>query len=163
MEKENGTCDSEFRLALRKACDYLSRRPHSRGQLRQKLIRKFSPECIERVLERLVELKYQDDFGFALEYATQRLERSPRGYGALAAELRSRGVEQSTAEMALDWVLQEKGLSEEELAMRAIRRRLPGLKALEPDQRRARLARFLSSRAFSSEAIRKVLDQALDE
>lgn len=155
--------EDEFRQAFRKACDYLSRRPHSRGQLRRKLGRKFDADCIERVLDRLVEVKYQDDFGFAVEYVSQRLARSPRGYGALIAELGSRGVDQSSAGTAVDWVLREKGLSEDDLAALAVRRRLPGLRNLDTDQRRARLARFLAGRAFSAEAIRRALEQVSDE
>ncbi len=154
--------DEPQRKAFRKACDFLARRPHSARQLRQKLSRTFEPDTVEHVLDRLAALRYLDDSRFALEYAAERLERSPRGTAMLVAELRSRGVDAETARRAVKQALNELGQDETGLALRAAGRRTELLSLLDKDERRNKLLRFLTGRGFSSEAALTAVEKLLD-
>lgn len=155
--------DDLQRKAFRKACDFLARRPHSARQLRQKLSRTFEPETVEYVLDRLAALRYLDDSRFALEYAVQRLEHSPRGTAILTAELRSRGVDAETARDAVKQALNDLGEDETSLALRAAGRRTELLSAADEDERRNRLLRFLAGRGFCSEAALGAVEKLLDD
>jgi len=92
-----------------KALDLLVRREHSRLELRQKLIlRGYPSECVEPVLEQLVEERLLDENRYAELYACARVDK---GYGPLriASELRERGVPEDSvaaalAELADDWL-----------------------------------------------------------
>lgn len=75
-----------------KALELLTRREHSRLELRQKLIRRgFASDHIEQALEQLALERWLDEGRYAELYACNRADR---GYGPLriACELRARGV-----------------------------------------------------------------------
>ena len=79
---------------MEKAVDLLSRRPHFRRQLEQKLSsRGFSSDEVETTLARLEELGYLDDVACARGFVTQRLRRGPLGRRRLRAELSRRGAD----------------------------------------------------------------------
>jgi regulatory protein len=75
-----------------KAIDYLSRREHSRLELKRKLrTKKFTDEDIASTLDELAHKNYQSDERFAESYVRYRKQS---GFGPLRimAELRERGV-----------------------------------------------------------------------
>ncbi len=155
--------EAEYRKALRKGCDFLARRPHSARQLRQKLGRTFEPEVVERVLERLIELRYLDDSRFAVEFAAQRLEHAPRGVALLVAELRGRGVSAEEAEQAVAAALAERGEDEPAVALRVAVRKLASLRGESVEERRNRLLRFLTGRGFGQAASLDAADRLLGD
>lgn len=74
----------------------LSRREHSRAELKQKIMRRFGKmECslIDSTLERLAADNYQSDLRFAESFIHSRLQR---GYGLsrIKLELRQKGIAQ---------------------------------------------------------------------
>jgi len=69
---------------LNKAVQLLSRRDHSREELRKKLIRKHPSNRVEEVLDRLEELGYLDDERFARQRAGHL--RTRRNWGNLRIE-----------------------------------------------------------------------------
>lgn len=78
----------------------LSRRAHSRVELRRKLARRgFDPETIDSVVARLTELGYLDDGAFAAGLVRRRA--ALRGPLALSAELAARGVDRHLVDAAL--------------------------------------------------------------
>jgi regulatory protein len=78
----------------------LSRRAHSRIELKRKLSRRgYSEEQTEAALKRLSELRYLDDQSFAEGFVRRR--GAIRGPLALSAELAARGVDRAHAETAL--------------------------------------------------------------
>ena len=85
-----------------KAIDYLSRREHSRAELKQKLSAKnFSSEEINQTLDDLAARNFQSDERFAESYVRYRKQA---GFGPLKiiAELRERGVDDVIISLAVD-------------------------------------------------------------
>lgn len=122
----------------------LARRAHSRAELEAKLARRgHAPEDVEAALARVAEAGYLDDAQFA--QALVRRRHSGRGAGAIAAELRAKGISREVASAALA------GLEPEDQAASAL-----GLarRSLGPGSSRAdvqRVAGRLLRRGYSSE------------
>jgi len=153
--------EQELNRAVRRAMDFLAARMHSSRQLRIKLARKFAPEVVEKVLGRLAKAGLLDDLEFAREYVRQRVARSPRAPGLLTSELVSRGVPGEPAAEAVNGVLRQIGLEEQDLAEQAARKKLPSLAGVETEQRKLKLFRFLSSRGFQASIARRVIEKTL--
>jgi len=123
----------------------LAARPHSAVELRQKLRRRgCPPDEIEVALERVRELGYQSDAGFAESLV--RARAGSRGRVAVAADLAARGVDRNTAAGALAGITPEAELN----TARLVAARMPGV---EP----ARLGGRLQRRGFSPETVRQVV------
>jgi regulatory protein len=140
-----------------KALRMLATREHSRAELKRKLSAKAEEgDDVEAVLERMAETGLQSDERFAESYVRSRAARL--GTSRLQYELVKRGVTQEVAASALSEVLEESELT---------RARGVWLKKFgqppEDRQEWARQARFLQSRGFSAEVIRKLLRDGFDE
>ncbi|MFC1614213.1 regulatory protein RecX [Gemmatimonadota bacterium] len=155
--------DLEYKRALLRAMNLLAVRMHSAYQLRTKLARKFSREVIEKVLHRLEEINLLDDLEFAREYVRQRVARSPRAPALLIKELRSRGVCGENAAGAVEETLSETGLTEQELACQATRKRITTLSGESDPRKREKLFRFLSSRGFQASIARLAIEEILGD
>jgi regulatory protein len=135
----------------------LARREHSREELRGKLQRHATEgEDIEAVLDRMVETGLQSDQRFAESYLRSK---GPRlGLARLQRELLERGVKGEQ----LDQVLEQAPLEDEMTRARAVWVKKYGV--LPQDRSDwARQARFLQSRGFPAEVIRKLLKEPFDE
>lgn len=131
--------------AFEAAVRLLTARPHSALELRHKLRRRGCPgEEIDAALERVREVGYQSDAGFAESLV--RARASGRGRIAVAADLASRGVDRETADAALAGITPEVELS----AARQVAARMPDVDA-------GRLGSRLQRRGFSGEAVRQVM------
>jgi len=130
-----------------RALRYLARREHSRTELRRKLApRAESPEALEQLLDALAARKQVSDE----RYAEARAHQLARKYGAarIRQDLKAKGIDAS---------LVGKVSSADELERaRAILARKYRVPATTPKER-ARRMRFLQSRGFSSETIRRAL------
>jgi regulatory protein len=155
--------EQEYRKALNSATRMLARRMHARRELRTKLLARFETETVERVIGRLIELRYLNDVEFAREYARQRFERSPRSALSVAVELEGRGVGRVDAELAVAGTMEDEGLSDESLAGRAARKKLAALGGDITDERtRTKIFAFLASRGFSREVARRIVLDGLE-
>lgn len=135
----------------------LATREHSRLELRRKLTAKAQDgDDVEAVLERMAENGLQSDERFAESFV--RSHASRHGRARIRRELAERGVSGELASAALT-----EGLQEDELARaRAVWARKFG----EVPQDRsewARQARFLQTRGFAVDVIRKLLKEPFDE
>ncbi|AMX02870.1 regulatory protein RecX [Microbulbifer thermotolerans] len=140
------------------ALELLSRREHSRLEIRQKLSGRFPEADFDALFERLHQLNYQSDRRFAEVFTRSKIQR---GYGPLRIrrELQQRGIHRDLIGDALegvqvDWFA---------LAAEQLQRRFhtPVSRALPREQQwkeRARRQRFLANRGFSAEAIQWSLD-----
>ena len=135
--------------AYEKAIDYLSRREHSRLELKQKLcLKKFSGHEIDSALDQLAEKKHQSDLRFAESYVYRR-KQAGLGPLKITAELIERGVSENIIsvvvnEAAQDW----------QQHMQIVWR-----KKFSTDITKDKPAqcRFLYSRGFSAEMINRFL------
>lgn len=137
--------------AYQAALHFLSYRPRSQSELRQRLRRQYAPNAIEAVLERLQAQGLADDGVFAQFWQENRQRFRPRGKGLLRAELRRKGVPDEAIAQALEEV------DEEAAAQAVAQRRLPALAGLEPAQFRQRLGSHLRRRGFSWEVVSRTL------
>ncbi len=139
-----------------RALRHLARRDHSRAELARKLASHGDPAEIEAVIERMRELGLQSDERYAEAFVRSKATRF--GAARLRNELARRGIDRDRIDEALAGECVE---SEAERA-RAV---LHGRFTSPPTDARewARQARFLQTRGFAPELIRKLLKEPYDE
>ena len=138
------------RTLKQRAVAYLARREHSRAELAKKLSAHGTQEEIDNVLNSLQNVKLLSDQRFAAAFIRSRAERF--GAGRLRQELRQRGVEEGLVEQEL---ATDDMQSEMERA-RVVWQKKFGTQA-EDAKEWAKQARFMQSRGFSTDVIRRVL------
>jgi regulatory protein len=130
---------------------FLARREHSAAELERKLeARGYSHEEIHSVLTRLAAEGLQSDKRYAEAWVHHRIER---GYGPLRirAELREAGVDSELAgecieQADVDWTAKLSGLRQKKFG-----RKLP-----VDYSEQAKQSRFLQSRGFAADDIRRL-------
>ena len=139
-----------------RALRHLARRDHSRAELARKLAPHGETAEIEAVIERMRELGLQSDERYAEAFVRSKATRF--GAARLRNELARRGIDRDRIDEALAGECVE---SEAERARAVLRARF----ATPPTDARewARQARFLQTRGFASELIRKLLKEPYDE
>ncbi len=139
-----------------RALRHLARRDHSRAELTKKLAAHGSADEIEAVIARMGELGLQSDARYAEAFVRSKAGRF--GNARLRLELGRRGIARELIEQAL---ASESPAADIERA-RAV---LHGRFAAAPADARAwaRQARFLQTRGFAPELIRKLLKEPYDE
>lgn len=145
---------SEALLAGRRGLALLARSMHSRRALALKLRRAgFGTAPVTHALQRLEELGYLDDIGFARLWVRGRVERGGDGRARVLAGLLSRGVSQQDAQAALaaEYPPEREAEICRQLAAR-LARQLPSR-----DRAGTRLARKLASRGFPNHRVLQVL------
>jgi regulatory protein len=140
------TNPADVRLA---AMNFLARREHSVWELRRKLKRRFTGDCVlDAQLSRLTEQNLQSDMRFAESYVRQRISR---GYGPvrLREELHERGISrtdiaQIMEELEIDWRTH---------AIRVMQNKFGDLSPCDLKEE-ARRARFMQHRGFTAKHYR---------
>jgi regulatory protein len=148
---------------VKEAGDYafllLSYRSRSSQEIRERLLKKgYENEVIEEVVEKLKGLGYLDDYTFAREWVEKRL-REKRGRRLIRQELLQRGLKEEVVEDAITQGLRKIAETENELAWRAIEKRIPQYQKLEKSKAYRRIKNFLNRRGFSIEATENTLDK----
>jgi regulatory protein len=135
----------------------LASREHSRFELRRKLAaRAEDGDDVEAVLDRMADNGLQSDARFAESFVRAHGKR--HGAARIRHELAQRGVDGETALTAL-----AEGLQEDEMSRaRSVWARKFG-EAPQDGKEWARQARFLQSRGFAVDVIRKLLKEPFDE
>ena len=131
-------------------------RPRSEAELKTRLGREgFSASTIDTLLAELKRKDFVNDAKFARYFATQRMTMKPMSRRALAADLKSRGIEFQWIEQALNEATE--GTDELETARALAQSRSSHLKGLKPEAAKRRLFGFLSRRGFSSDIAYRVI------
>ena len=145
---------SRYRLAVRRALEFLARRRRTRSELQKQLLKAFSEAEANGALARIDELGYVDDESWAKDYVTTIRARG-RGRSLLARELSQHGIDDEAQESALA----EHDDRGEALAI--ARKRVRSLQRLAPEVRDRRLYAFLRRRGFSNDTAKQAMDEAL--
>jgi regulatory protein len=133
----------------------LARREHSRAELVRKLGQAGFDACdIQSLLDEFEEKKWLSDRRFAESYVADH--RSRAGTVKLAFDLRQRGV----ADNIIEAVLSDNRDSELERAQAVWQKKFGSAPANMTEK--ARQMRFLQSRGFGTEVIRRVIHDAAD-
>lgn len=155
MEEDNYQRLRDYSLRL------LSFRPRSVKEISDKLKkfairRNFPDKLVEKVLEELKNQKFLDDKEFSLWWKQQRQSHKPKGKKAIKIELLQKGIDKQTIEDSL--TDRDEDISEYDLAMRVIDRKLTRLKNLSGEKLKMKVRDMLLARGFDWETIYKVID-----
>jgi regulatory protein len=145
--------EDEMARALESALAFLSYRPRSEREVRDRLKRKeVPPAIVDAVVERLKQLKYLDDDDFARYWVEQRQTHRPRGARLLRLELQRKGISTDTAAE----VLEESSEAEDpaEAAYRAAQRKAHLLRLADEREFQQKIGQFLLRRGFDYETAR---------
>ncbi|MCX8044680.1 MAG: recombination regulator RecX [Desulfobacterota bacterium] len=137
----------------------LARRSHTRAELRRKLsLKGFTDDEIAAVLNECLCKGYLNDEQTALRWADGLVRTKHWGKMKIAAFLAQKGIEREMIDRIQHTLWQE--YNEAEIARQALRKRFGGAYSrIAP----TRIALFLRSRGFSSEALYAVVGKRLRE
>jgi regulatory protein len=136
---------------------YLAIRPRSRAELLAYLKKKgVTEETSAGVASTLEGYGFIDDGAFALTYSKYLLEKKGLSRYALRMELKRKGVSDTHIDAAIEALSGEEGQDEEEVALKAARRKASSLKGVDRERARRRLVDFLRRRGYSFDIINKV-------
>ncbi len=154
LQAQDG-CETAYQQALH----FISYRPRSEMEVRKKLIEKGTDEeVVDTVLARLQAAQLVGDENFAKMWVENRVTFRPRSHRMLRYELKQKGVEEETIQMALTEVE-----NDPELAYQAGLRYARRLEGLDWELFRKRLGGFLGRRGFSYGTIAPVLRRIWEE
>lgn len=144
-----------FHSALDRALRFLETRPRSEREVRTRLAQKgTTPDLIDRVVERLRDLRLIDDAAFAQFWVENRNRFSPRGGRALKAELRQKGLAAEVVAEVEESVDEAAGARD--VALRYARR----MAKLDRQTFRQKLWAQLARRGFDFDVIGPAIDEA---
>lgn len=143
-----------FQRCLNAALHYLSYRPRSEFELRERLGRRnFDGDSVEEVLARLKERGLVDDTEFAQFWRDNRQAFSPRSSSLTRLELRRKGVAEEIIGQVVSTV------SDGESAYRAALGKARRLPVSDYQSFRRRLGEYLRRRGFSYGVINNTVEQ----
>jgi len=133
-----------FHRCLNAAASYLSYRPRSESELKQRLYQRgFDGDCVEAVLAKLKEQGLVDDTAFAQFWKDNRESFSPRSQWLTKLELRRKGVAQDVIDQVADVI------DDDDSAYRAALNKARSLLTSDYQSFRHRLGEYLKRRGFS--------------
>ena len=151
-----------YNLALR----FLSYRPRSEKEVRDKLkSKKVESSTIEIIISKLIEKKFINDEEFAKGFVESRLRFKPRSVRLIKLELKQKGIEQELIDkMINDEARLPDGqglmINDLENAKKLIEKKLPRYKGLPKQKIYEKVSRFLASKGFGWDTIKKSIDEA---
>ena len=153
------SANKQFQRALNSALRILTGRDHSKYELTQKLIRKgFTLEDTERAVAECERLDYINDERTSQVYIRQL---SSKGYGLkrIRLEMSKKGLSDDVIQNILAEAISD--LDEPKSAEQILRKNIRRFeREIDPKKKRAKVYRFLYSRGFSQDTIRKLLNNA---
>ncbi len=157
-----GDFERFYNLALR----FLSYRPRSEKEVRDHLKLKSqkskvkitiqNSKVIDEVIEKLKEYKFIDDAEFAKKWIESRLRSRPRSARLIKIELKQKGINLET----IDKMINDEGLmiNDLEQAKKLVEKRIERLKGLDRQKIYEKLGRYLASKGFNWDTIKKAID-----
>lgn len=135
--------------AMERAGRMLALRSRTEREVRDRLREAaFPDEVVEDTIARLYELELLDDEAFALEWIEERALRKGLGPKALIAELARKGVDRTTAEVALG----RSGLEEERAATAVAEKVMHRVMRFPLADQAAKLQQILLRKGYSWDA-----------
>ncbi|MGE5041549.1 MAG: regulatory protein RecX [Candidatus Levyibacteriota bacterium] len=150
----NNISPEEFPKAFNIALRYLNIRIRSVKELKDYLLRKkFTPEVIDAVIQRLVGLKFLNDEAFGESFIRGKQHKG-KSKLIIRHELKQKGIDES-----LIHELTQSAKDDQEIAKEFIEKKKRIYGHLTEKEFREKMMRVLSSRGFSWETIRKALKE----
>jgi len=143
-----------FYRCLNAAVHYLSYRPRSESELRERLQQRgFDGETLEAVVSRLKEQGLVDDMAFAQFWTDNRDSFSPRSQWLTKLELRRKGVANDITDQVVD------AINDDDSAYRAALSKARSLPRSDYQSFRRRLGEYLKRRGFSYGVINHTINR----
>lgn len=147
------------RSARESAVRFLLSRDRSEAEVINKLIYKgFDKDVAKDAAQALKAIGYIDDDRFARRYIAERIRLKSLSKKALRLELKRKGI----ADEIIDEALSELEIEEEEVALRAARKKF-GKYDIRDEKIQLKIMRFLCHRGFSIETGKKVIKYLLGD
>lgn len=151
-------CNDISRQCIDVAYRYLSYRPRSEGEMKQRLRKRgFDTEIIERTIEKLKEQDIIDDYAFAVFWKDAQLSDKPKSKRLIIKELIEKNVEEGIIRQVTE------GIDDERNAYILGDNRARTLAHLDETSFRKRLENILSYRGFSYVIIKHTIDILCEE
>jgi regulatory protein len=148
----------EVEVALQRALNFLSYRPRSEKEVQRNLTKHgYDETVIEEILARLRRGGLVNDEDFAELWVENRSEFRPRGSRMLRQELRQKGITDQVIANTLD------DLDEDNLALKAARKKARRYRHLEWTEFRKKMYGFLARRGFHYGIISDVVPKIWEE
>jgi regulatory protein len=139
----------------------LDQRARTRSELETTLRRRGVPDDAARtVLDRLTEVGLIDDDALAESYALAVHRGRGLAGRAVAMKLRQRGIDEPSIQAAVGQIDAE---SEAAAARSLVARRLPSLRALDPQAQARRLVGLLARRGYPPSLAHRIVRESLGE
>ena len=147
-----------FHRCLNAAAHYLSYRPRSEFELRERLHQRgFEGDSVEAVLAKLKEQGLVDDTAFAQFWKDNRESFSPRSQWLTKLELRQKGVASDIIDRVVD------DIDNDDSAYRAALSKARSLPLADYESFRRRLGEYLKRRGFGYGVINHALERLWQE
>ena len=138
-----------------RALKFLSYRPRSEKEIRDKLKRKkASEEIINKIILRLKENNFLNDEEFVKWWIEQRTNFKPRSLKLIKMELGQKGIDKELIDETIDEL--PSAIDDLESAKKLIEKRLSRYKNLSRDEKFQKIARYLVSKGFSYDIIKEI-------
>lgn len=149
--------DHTLEKAKQKAFRLLSVRGRSTKELRFRLKEKgFEEPIVEKVIARLLDLKYLDDESFSREWTRNLAVNRLYGNKKIEVSLLEKGIDRKLIEQSIVRVREE--ISEKQAINKLMEKKIKGKKIIELDEKeKRRLAQNLMGKGFPAALIFEVL------
>jgi len=152
-----------FEKFYNKALEFLSYRTRSEKEVRDKLkTKQAEPGIIEKVISKLKEKRFINDEEFARQWIENRNRFKPRSLRLIKLELRQKGIEEEIVEKVIQ-DLDFNSESELEQAKKLVEKRIDKVRDLPKQEIYQKLGRFLASKGFNWDTVKKAIDEVLDK
>ena len=139
--------------AMQSAIQFLSRRPRSCLEMRKHLrTNGVSTECLEAVMDDLIDRGYLDDRKYAQSHVRTRIRINPRASATLRYELKQKGIQETVIDEALCDV------DDETMARELVRQRIHRWQRLSADRLKMKIFNYLKYRGFNYEVTKRAAD-----
>lgn len=152
----------EFEVFYNKTLRFLSYRSRSEKEVRDKLLKiKASEDLISKIIKKLKDYKFLDDLEFAKMFTRERSLLKHKPARVIKFELKQKGIARELIEKVLtDSKEDEKDLKK---AKEIIQKKIVRYKDLDSFKIKEKLSRFLVSKGFDYDTIKKAIDEILKE
>lgn len=145
----------EVLKAYTRALKYLSYRPRSEKEIRDRLVKKqFDPMIIDQVIKKLKEDKFLNDTQFADWWTEQRQTFRGKSKYVIKSELSEKGVDRNTIEKALS-----DAKDDYETAKEFFERKKRRFENYTGNEYTKKVTGFLQRKGFSWDIIQKILKE----
>ncbi len=148
----------EFGKFYNKALKFLSYRPRSEKEIRDKLkSKKASDSMIQIILTKLKDQKFVNDEEFTKWWIEQRITFKPRSVRLIKMELKQKGIGQELIDSTFDNL--QLTINDLESAKKLIQKRLNKYKNLSREEKFQKVSRFLASKGFNYDVIKEIFKE----